>query len=160
MLATIRSRAVRAKSRDAIRTERTEPLSVPRRREPGPAAAREPTWLAPHRRALSRSRANRPVDRITRPRPGLLHKGRIPARTSGFVGWAYFDPRAAILPPLSGPFRNGMRFRKFFLEYKPCAEIGPVANRARNKEMIAMLWIAGTSFAGVIASSTLLYLLF
>jgi hypothetical protein len=28
------------------------------------------------------------------------------------------------------------------------------------KEMIAMLWIAGTSFAGVIASSTLLYLLF
>jgi hypothetical protein len=89
-----------------------------------------------------------------------LHKGRIPARTSGFVGWAYFDPRAAILPPLSGPFRNGMRFRKFFLEYKPCAEIGPVADRARNKEMIAMLWIAGTSFAGVIASSTLLYLLF
>ena len=53
-----------------------------------------------------------------------------------------------------------MRFRKFFLEHKPCAESGHVIGRARNKEMIAMLWIAGTSFAGVVASSTLLYLLF
>ena len=89
----------------------------------------------------------------------MLHKGRTPALTISSIGWAYFDPGAAILTPLSGPFRKGMRFRKFFLEHKPCAGSGHGVGRVRNKEMIAMLWIAGTSFAGVIASSTLLYLL-
>lgn len=48
------------------------------------------------------------------------------------------------------------------MEHKCCTEIICWAERwgGLNQETVAMLWIAGISFAGAVASSALLYVLF
>jgi hypothetical protein len=48
------------------------------------------------------------------------------------------------------------------MEHKCCTEIICWAERwgSLNPETVAMLWIAGISFAGAVASSALLYVLF
>src|SRR3954453_17552215 len=89
-------------------------------------------------------------------------RSRLADFAASLSGQAHWDPASVMLRPLPPRSRNGVRLSQRFMEHKCCTEIICWAERwgSLNQETVAMLWIAGISFAGAVASSALLYVLF